>query len=268
MQPDARFSRATTISTLDDGRFGVDIHPGWTIAGRPNGGYLLALLGRAATAVVDHEHPVAATAHFLRPPQTEPAELHTHVLRVGRSASQVRVELVQHGAACISATFTLAAIDPAAEERWSSVAVPDIAAQAECWRIPPLTPRRDPVAMMATVDIRLDPDVIGYTRKQPSGRGELRGWIGLPDDEDFDPFSLLFAVDALPPASLEVELSGWVPTLELTAYVFAHPAPGPVRVRQQAQVIADGRMDEICHVWDSAGRLVARGSQLAGVRFL
>ncbi|MDQ1599989.1 MAG: hypothetical protein QOD68_1463, partial [Actinomycetota bacterium] len=30
--------------------------------------------------------------------------------------------------------------------------------------------------------------------------------------------------------------------------------------------VAGGRVDEVCDVWDAAGRLVATGHQLAGVR--
>jgi hypothetical protein len=57
-----------------------------------------------------------------------------------------------------------------------------------------------------------------------------------------------------------------VPTLELTAYVRALPAPGPVRILQRAQLIDARRVDELCYVWDRTGRLVAHGSQLAGIR--
>ena len=99
-----------------------------------------------------------------------------------------------------------------------------------------------------------------------SGRGELRGWLTLPEDEAFDPTSLLFAVDGFPPATFDIEFSGWVPTLELTAYVRALPAPGPVRILHRAQLIDARRVDEACYVWDRVGRLVAHGSQLAGIR--
>jgi len=68
------------------------------------------------------------------------------------------------------------------------------------------------------------------------------------------------------PGTLEVALTGWVPTLELTVYVRALPAPGPVRILQQARMIDAGRVDEACFVWDSTGRLVAQGTQLAGIR--
>jgi hypothetical protein len=75
-----------------------------------------------------------------------------------------------------------------------------------------------------------------------------------------------FAVDAFPPATFDLEFAGWVPTFELTVYVRALPAPGPTSVLQRAQMIADGRLDEACFVWESTGRLMAHGIQLAGIR--
>ena len=73
-------------------------------------------------------------------------------------------------------------------------------------------------------------------------------------------------MDAFPPATFDVELTGWVPTLELTAYFRARPAPGPVRILQKANLIDAGRVDETCFVWDARGRLVAQATQLAGIR--
>jgi hypothetical protein len=120
--------------------------------------------------------------------------------------------------------------------------------------------------MIEHVDVRLEPRTTGFLSGRPGGIGELRGWLALPGGEPFDPTSLLFAVDSFPPASFDVAFSGWVPTLELTAYVRALPSPGPVRVLQRARLIDGGTLDESCFVWDSAGRLVAEGSQLAAVR--
>jgi hypothetical protein len=119
---------------------------------------------------------------------------------------------------------------------------------------------------MRQVEVRLEPDSAGFMRGAPSGRGELRGWLALPGGEPFDALSLLYAVDAFPPATFDIEMSGWVPTFELTAYVRAVPAPGPVRVLQRAQLIQGHRVDEACFVWDRDGRLVAQATQLAGIR--
>jgi hypothetical protein len=59
---------------------------------------------------------------------------------------------------------------------------------------------------------------------------------------------------------------GWVPTLQLSAFVRALPAPGPVVVRPRARSIGGGAVDEVTDIWDSTGRLVAVGHQLAMVR--
>ena len=107
---------------------------------------------------------------------------------------------------------------------------------------------------------------MGWAVGRPSRVGELRGWLALDDGREPDPLFLLTVVDAFPPASFDLGLSGWVPTIALTAYVRALPAPGPLIVRQRARHVAGGRVDEDCDVWDSAGHLVASGYQLAGVR--
>jgi hypothetical protein len=57
-----------------------------------------------------------------------------------------------------------------------------------------------------------------------------------------------------------------VPTLELSVYVRALPAPGPLQVLHKAHLIEAQRVDEACWVWDSTGRLVAQSTQLAGIR--
>jgi hypothetical protein len=119
---------------------------------------------------------------------------------------------------------------------------------------------------MDVVDLRIDPADLGFAQGRPSGRGVLRGWLALPEDEPFSTSSLLYAVDAFPPATFEIAPTGWVPTLELSAYVRALPAPGPVRVLQKAQLIEGERVDEACFVWDSRNRLVAQATQLAGIR--
>jgi hypothetical protein len=107
---------------------------------------------------------------------------------------------------------------------------------------------------------------MGWTAGAPTGRGELLGRVILLDEPGFDPLSLLVAVDAFPPATFDVELSGWVPTIQLSTYVRARPADGPVVVRHRAQVIAQGRVDETTTVWDRNGSVVAQATQLAGIR--
>ena len=163
--------------------------------------------------------------------------------------------------------MTTSQLEAAGAPYWER-GLPEISQVAyhECARLVPRTPDGSRVAIMDQIEVRLEPDSSGFTTGRPSGRGELRGWLTLPEDEAFDPTSLLFAVDAFPPATFDIEFSGWVPTLELTVYARALPAPGPVRILQRAQLIDAQRVDETCYIWDRTGRVVAHGNQLAGIR--
>ena len=260
------FAEATRLDKRQDGVSLGQVDPGWTIGGKPNGGYLLAMLARAAVDVVPHEHVLAASAHYLHSPDPGPVDVTAEVLRVGRAASQVRAGLAQGGSPCVEATFMVGALDPDAKPYWAGgVPEPRRVSQEESFRLPSTGPTGVHVAIMDEVDLRIDPATLGFGVGEPAGIGELRGWLELPG-EHFDPISLLYAVDSFPPATFDVELSGWVPTLELTAYVRALPAPGPVRILHKAHLIDGGRVDETCYVWDSTGRLVAHSLQLAGIR--
>lgn len=261
------FSEVSAVFARGTGTFDARVDESWTIGGRPNGGYLLAIVGQAAATVTDHPHVIAASAHYVRSPEPGPVVIVTNVVRNGRSASQVRAEMSQDGQTCVETLLTLAALDRTAEPYWDYGSPPTIEVPyEECAPLAPRLPSGTRVAIMEQIEVRLEPATSGFTNGQPSGRGELRGWLSLPRGEDFGPASLLFAVDAYPPATFDIEFAGWVPTLSMTAFVRALPAPGPVRVLQRAHLIDGQRVDESCFIWDSSGRLVAQGTQLAGIR--
>ena len=255
------------------GVFDATVDPGWCVGPKPNGGYLLALAARAADATladagIHHPDALASTAHYLRAPDPGPAEVHVEVLRPGRSASQVRAIIEQAGKRCVDATFTMGVLTEEAPQPWWSGLAPLVLPPIEdCVRIPAAREGMPfVVSIMDRSDLRMDPAAMGFATGDPSGRGELRGWISFADGRPIDPLALLFFVDAFPPATFELAPTGWVPTLSLTAYLRARPAPGPLRVSQRAQLVADDRVDEVCEVWDSSDRLVAQATQLAGIR--
>jgi acyl-coenzyme A thioesterase PaaI-like protein len=261
------FAEVSRITARADGQFDAVASPEWTVAGRPNGGYLLAMAGRAAVALGGHPHVLAASAHYLRSPGPGPVRIEAEVLRAGRSASQFRARVSQDGTPCVEALITTGELDPAAVPYWDKGGPePGTVRFEDCVQVPARGPGGLPVAIYDQVQVRLEPGSLGFAGGQPSGRGELRGWLSLPDGEPFDPFSLVYAADSYPPATLEIVLSGWVPTVELTVYVRALPAPGPVRVLQRVHLIDGQRADEECVVWDQAGRLVAQARQLAAIR--
>jgi acyl-coenzyme A thioesterase PaaI-like protein len=257
------------------GSFVAELHPEWTVAGRPHGGYLAAVLARAAGSALSgpgHADPLAASVHYLASPECGPAAVQVDVLRTGRTVSQVRASMSQNGRPCVEALLTMGRLDSASTAYWTGEQPIVLPEPAACVRGGP-PPSIGRSGMYEHVDVLLDPAVTSFMRGEPDRGGELRGWFGFTDDTPPDPVSLLLVADAMPPASLTIDNSGWVPTLELTVYVRAVPAPGPLRVRQRAKLIEvppgvpGGLMDETCDVWDSRGRLVAQATQLASIRF-
>ena len=275
--PSAAFDAATAIHPEGDGRFAVTIHPDWTVGDKPNGGYLLALLGRAARAVARDGDPaselevVAASVTYLGAPKLEPATIATTVLRRGRSATHVRAVLLQGDAALVDAVFVTGGLHPSARPRYSDLAPLDIPEPEACFQLPAIIPTTGThVGILGCIELRLDPAVVLFPGdpSHPTAPAELRGWSRFADGRQPDALSLLCFLDATPPATFPIGSSGWVPTLQMSTYVRALPAPGWLGIRMEAHLVADQMVDETCTVWDSTGQVVGQAHQLARVRFL
>jgi acyl-CoA thioesterase len=248
-------------------RWEAEVDPGWTVAGRPNGGYLLALAARAGLGAVEQPHPLAVSAHFLAPADPGPAEVEARRLRVGRSLSTVGVTLAQGGAARLEALVTAGRVDPEAAPGWRRAGGPPALAPVEaCVPGQPVTPGGMEANLLRHLDLRLDPATAGWVFGRPGGRLEMRGWVRFADGRPADPLALLQVVDALPPTSFELGLGSWAPTVELTVHLRGLPAPGWLACAVTGQLWQGGWFDEEAEVWDSAGRLVAQSRQLAGAR--
>ena len=83
-----RFDEATAVNSTEP-PMRSEIHPGWDIAGNANGGYLLAIAGRAMATVADRAHPVSLTAHYLSPGRAGPVTVEASVVKAGRRLSTV-----------------------------------------------------------------------------------------------------------------------------------------------------------------------------------
>ncbi|MGW2599835.1 thioesterase family protein [Streptomyces klenkii] len=271
---DSEFDRDTALtprgpgSPGGSGAYEAELPSGWTIGGAVNGGFLLAVLGRGLAAELPHSDPFTITAHYLSVSRPGPAVVRTQTVRTGRALSTGQASLLQYDA------------DGAEVERIRVLATygdlgalsDDVRTTAKPPALPPyehcLGKEHDdgshPLSEIARrLDIRLDPATAGWAAGAPSGRGEMRGWFGLADGRPMDPLALLLAVDALPPTTFEMGLTGWVPTVELTAHIRCRPAPGPVRIAVTTRNLAGGFLEEDAEIWDSEDRLVAQSRQLA-----
>ncbi|MFB4319697.1 thioesterase family protein [Actinomadura sp. 21ATH] len=259
-----RFGEATAVERVAEGRYSVELDDGYLIGTALNGGYLLAVLARAAVDATPHEHPISTAANFLRVSGPGPAEVRVDVSKVGRTAATSRVSLVQDGRTLIESLITTGTLDPAAEPDWAGEPpVPPVPPIEKCTE--GLQNIERDRGFADRVDMRFDPATMGWLDGQPAGRPELRAWFRLPDGEDADAYVLALAVDALPPVALNLGAKGWAPTVELTWHMRAVPAPGPLALHGSGRLLTGGWFDEEVEVWDSAGRLVAQSRQIARV---
>ena len=270
---DIAFDTVTAVrSTTDASVFETDVHPLWAVGDKPNGGYLLAILGRAARiAGCGADGPawdtVAASITYVAPPDLAPATVRTTVMRRGRTAAQVRAVLVQGGREMVDAVLVLSTVPPP-RPCYDGIEPLAVAPPEDCERLPAEIPGGTRVGLMEAIELRLDPLTNPFTGAAHEGaQAELRGWTRFLDGRQPDPLSLLLFVDAVPPATLMIGSSGWVPTLQMSAYVRGTPDPGWLGIRFTANLVAGGMVDETCVLWDSAGRVVAQSNQIARLRF-
>lgn len=269
---DSEFDRDTAVTRRAPGVYDIDLSAGWTIISAVNGGYLLAVLGRALADALPHNDPFTISAHYLTASRPGPAVIRTDTVRTGRTLSTGQASLFQYDeeggeVERIRVLASYGDLDALPDDVRTTARPPVFPPMDQCFG-----PEDGPApvsgssAIADRLMLKLDPSTLGWALGAPSGKGEMRSWFGLADGRDADPLSLLLAVDALPPTAFEIGLKGWVPTVELTVHVRARPAPGPLRVAITTRNLAGGFLEEDAEVWDSEDRLVAQSRQLARAR--
>jgi Thioesterase-like superfamily len=262
------FDAATTVRRTEGGGLVAELDPGWDVGGNVlNGGYLLAVIGRAAVLDNPHPHPVAVSASYLRSTAPGPAMLTVTPGPSGRTLSHASVVLAGDGGPSLLAQVTTATLGDDAPVY--SRPMPDVPPVEECVSAragDDLGGHPVPaVGLRERVETRLDPATAGWAVGRPSGEPVMRAWVRLADGSAPDPFALLLFADVLPPTSWSIGLMGWAPTVQLQVLVRALPAPGWCLVEASASEVAGGWLDEDYRIWDSTGRLVAQSRQLARV---
>jgi len=260
------FAAATAVTRVDEAADGIvtyatAVHDGWDIGGVANGGYLLAIVGRALVEFTGRP-PLTVTAHYLKPGLPGGATVTVAPVRSGRRMATVTASLRQADGELIR---VLATCGTGTDEAAVLVdgAPPELPPYDLCAPIPDADEPPFP-GLNRRLANRLRPGDDGFRTGAVTGRAELAGWFAFADETPIDEVALLLAADAFAPPIFN--LTGepaWVPTLELTVHVRARPAPGPLRGRFHTHVVEAGLLSEDAELWDSAGRLVAQSRQLA-----
>jgi acyl-CoA thioesterase len=254
----SEFADVTALRPRDEPAvFDVDLHPGWAIGGKPNGGYLLAILAKAACDVVGTEVPLAISAHYLRAPAPGPAEVRAEAVRKGRRASTSRAAMWQADRIRIDTLVTSGALAGAAPA-WEVGPPPELPPPEEC-----IEGGTDSfkVELFEHCELLIDPATAPFPT--PNGDPTVRFWFRLRDGTEPDVLTAVLAADSGPPTVFHLQQYGWAPTVELTVLVRGIPAPGWLRCESRSHLLADGWFDEEASIWDSTGRLVVQSRQLA-----
>ena len=237
---------------------------GWDVFGIPHGGYLLGLAGKAVLGATGAPDVFTITTHYLRKARFAPIRFEVRAVGGSRRFTSVTATATQGEDVVLSVMALVGdrtGIDGPSwrrEEPWS----PDPAR---------LTPRAGSPEM-AAADVRtpevaaragehLDVTTLGFTRGEPDGTGEIRA---VAHDLPADQVGALVACDVTPPAAWNaLGVSGWVPTVELTAHVRARSGVGPLGVVVGSRNIASGFLEEDALVHDAEGTLLVQSRQLA-----
>jgi acyl-CoA thioesterase len=258
-----RFARDTRVRRVAEGVWEGEFSPAWNIGQAPNGGYAMAVGARALAAALPHPDPLVVTAYYLSRPAPGPVRCEVEVLRVGKATSTGMVRMVQGGATVIQLLGTCTDLAANRGVSHCAVPVPEMPGYADCVD----TPVADNIALRRQLIQRMTPDHVRALEGQAAPVARWLGWTAFADGAPIDLFALLLFADAMPPPAFALYGSeGWVPTLELSVQLHAHPAPGPIRCRFETPLITRGLVDEDGWLWDSEGRLVALVRQTAKLR--
>jgi acyl-CoA thioesterase len=259
----SEFDADTALVAAPEG-WQATITDGWDVSGIPNGGYLLAVLGRAMAATAGGAEPLTVTAHYLRPVEHGAADVTGELIRDGRRFKTAVASISQGGRERVRGIGTLGPL-PTEAPSLDTTDPPALPPPEDCPNLLDVRPREWPMevpSIFSRFELRLGPGV-GWASGARSGTTEVTGWTRFADGRSPDALSMLLFADAFPPPILDVVSSGWVPTLELTVHVRARPVPGWLRCRFRTRLLRGGLLEEDGDIWDADGQLVAMSRQLA-----
>lgn len=256
------FDEVTTTIAEGQGRYSATLDSTWAGPFGPNGGYVAAILLRAALTELARPElpPRTLTVHYLRAADGGPVELHANVLRSGRHNATLQAGVAQHGRLVSTALITCSA--PRPQALTLSLPAPDAPRPEELDELSPEVFDGAPAFLRR---LRLRPcfgsPILGGAEAAVTG-----GWIEFRDDEQpLDALRLTALTDLWWPAvfSAAREPVG-VPTLELTVHLRSTAKhAGPVLARFETSTVSEGHLEESGRLFSTSGELLAESRQLA-----
>lgn len=241
----------------------AEVHPGWDIFGIPHGGYLAALAANAALVASGAPDVLSITTHYLAKASDGPMRLAVRPVGGGRRLTTLLVEASQGERTTMAALASVGDRTTFDGPAWDQRTAPELAGRLGGRAGDPDQPFDTP-GLARRLGMRLDQESAAFARGEPGDRAVMRARIDPPVPTPTDQLLALVTCDATPPAAWNaLGMTGWVPTVELTAHVRARPSPGPLSVVAETRSVSEGLLEEDAEVFDETGRLVVLARQLA-----
>ena len=258
----SQFLSDTAVSPRGESQWLAEVHRGWRIGSVANGGYVLALVGRALSQALKQPDPLSINAFYLAPVVLGEVEVAVESLSETRNTHFASADLRQQGELKLRATAAYTDLDLLKGPDWTNVT-------------PPTVPAFDEAASLAmshleihqSIDLRMVQGAEVFTDGQTNSSGEFVAWLAHKDGGAPGPIDLLMFADIMPPPIFTLYGAyGWVPTVELTVQVRSKPAAGPLLARHTTRQVTRGVAETDTEIWDSKGDLVAMARQTYKVR--
>ncbi|HTA14607.1 MAG TPA: thioesterase family protein [Solirubrobacteraceae bacterium] len=264
MNPTASDLEQATRLDGEDGRYVACLSKDWEIWG-PNGGYLATIALRAAGICAQIQRPASFYCHFLSSPAFDNVELNVSLLKRGRRAESLAVDMSQDGKPILQALVKTVADGPGYSHR--HLQAPEVPAPETLKTYQQLRPKASPPNFSFWNNVERRP-VDQSTAEEPSAP-VLREWTRYRPTACFeDPFldaaRALILLDTFGFPAAYQRYRGWdylAPNLDTSAWFHDFNSDCEWLLIDHECILANhGLMAVNGKVWDTNGVLLATGS--------
>lgn len=246
----------------------------WSVGDAPNGGLLMALAIKAAAQFSTHPDPLSVSAYFINKAiENETAEMKVRIMGKSRTTTSFHVQLSQQGMVRCEFMGTFGDLKSMKGLTLINKTAPKLPAVEECMNSSKVLRKvfGEKLRIANEIETRVPKDDPHATSALVGKLGEeasLTCYTRFADHRLPCLTSMAFFLDALPPPSVNVTPTSWVPTLEYTVHFWAHPqgdAPWVVG-KFDSSVINNGLLYTDGEIWSSDGSvLYATSRQFARI---
>lgn len=253
-----------TAVTGENGRYAAELMPEWSAWG-PNGGYVAAILARAALAHGSQPRVASLSCHFLSVGRFAPIELDVTTLRRSKRAESLRCSMTQEGTPVAEALIWLTA-EKLDGLQHDAATMPDVPGPDELRSFADLSPDPDPPPMLMWNNIEGRPLVWhDDLENRPIGEPYYGSWYRFPGHTSDSVARQLVILDTLAWGSAWSAHpldSGYIaPNLDLNVQ-FHRSATGEEWLFGEgtAEIAEDGLIGFRNRLWSTEGKLLASAS--------